>query len=262
MSSRKTCILHKVCRCWHSHTVTTNIDNSLVCRNIYDKSGTRIYNELESGIFKHTIRMQHAIQWKNSHRNESVMLYLSFQRAHIVEYNNTISIIQKSTTAFRLWTSWEKKKIHRKNRECHSGNIIPSSFTLQTKAGVNDCSNWVYMDGKWAESQCSLCMCAHDNSRLFASFLFVYRACARRTRAYTLVHTRAYTLAHTRVCLCMCVYILVGIPSCVCSCERAFTEFVKSIYTRIIYLNTKRRFMSLQKFRITSNEFTMMMPRM
>lgn len=150
----------------------------------------------------------------------------------------------------------EKKKIHRKNRECHSGNIIPSSFTLQTKAGVNDCSNWVYMDGKWAESQCSLCMCAHDNSRLFASFLFVYRACARRTRAYN----RAYSLAHTRVCVCVCIYV--GIPSCVCSCERAFTEFVKSIYTRIIYLNTERRFTSLQKFRITSNEFTMMMPRM
>lgn len=61
---------------------------------------------------------------------------------------------------------------------------------------------------------------------------------------------------------CVFVYVCVGIPSCVCSCERAFTEFVKSIYTRIIYLNTKRRFTSLQKFRITSNEFTMMMPRM
>lgn len=64
------------------------------------------------------------------------------------------------------------------------------------------------------------------------------------------------------VCVCVVVYVCVGIPSCVCSCERAFTEFVKSIYTRIIYLNTKRRFTSLQKFRITSNEFTMMMPRM
>lgn len=98
-----------------------------------------------------------------------------------------------------------EKKIHRKNRECHFGNFIPSSFTLQTKAGVNDCSNWVYMDGKWAESQCSLCMCAHDNSRLFASFLFVYRACAHRTRD----HTRTHTLAHTRVCvyLCMCVLV-------------------------------------------------------
>lgn len=63
-------------------------------------------------------------------------------------------------------------------------------------------------------------------------------------------------------CVCVCVCIYVGIPSCVCSCERAFTEFVKSIYTRIIYLNTERRFASLQKFRITSNEFTMMMPRM
>lgn len=63
-------------------------------------------------------------------------------------------------------------------------------------------------------------------------------------------------------CVGVCVCIYVGIPSCVCSCERAFTEFVKSIYTRIIYLNTKRRFTSLQKFRITSNEFTMMMPRM